>query len=113
MRLSPTRNTAQIRKTVIKRPKKTTLPPCLRKRYCRSELDGKDDEDYPENDGTGTDQLDQTQEYNIRSYDQKCTQEHGEDSSQCQRPLLSNRQPSQEGCCDFDSSSHDRPCRNE
>jgi hypothetical protein len=58
----------------VKRPKKTTLLPCLRKRYCCSELDGKDDEDYPENDGIGTDQPGQTQEYNIRSYDQKCTQ---------------------------------------
>ena len=45
----------------------------------RSELDGKDDEDYPEHDGIGTDQLDQ---------------EYGEDSGQGQRPLLSNRQPS-------------------
>jgi hypothetical protein len=59
----------------------------------RSELDGKDDEDYPENDGIGTDQSDQTQGYNTWSYDQGCTQEHGVDSSQCQRPLLSNRQP--------------------
>jgi hypothetical protein len=45
----------------------------------RSELDGKDDEDYPEHDGIGTDLLDT---------------EYGEDSGQDQRPLLSNRQPS-------------------
>ena len=60
----------------------------------RSELDSKDDEDYPEHDGIGTDQPGQTQESNTRSHDQEYTQGHGEDSSQCQRPLLSNRQPS-------------------
>ena len=33
MRLTPARNAAHMRSTATNRPKKTTLPPCLRKRY--------------------------------------------------------------------------------